>query len=755
MKLFRSAVAMRDEIGKMKNAERYRREDRAIVSNFFNGAAPLTDAEAEELGFTVNVNHLFGYSELTAAKDQVFSLFTKPARLLEVDLDAAPPGKREIWRMKAQESATRVLRKVTTFKNAYEGVSGDAALHGEGVFFFPNGTFPLPRQAPLSKLLVPDDTPADSTSLTHFCIEGELSVSELHRYWKKKPQGWNAENLGKILTGIYKDCLSDGRELDAENVEEMEYRRQENSASSSRRRPGVDVYYFYQQRPDKSGCPFDLTILLKSDPDEAKEEAPKSVLYEGESAYASVHDCIHPFFMDCIIGGAPKWHRVLGLGHLNYQINHAVELLVNRAQQATIEGSMNLWQAKDSATRESVQQILLKHNGVLPEGIDLIQNRFAPNFGGILEMIQFFRQAGSKNAKGVTPNNGDQNDQLEVQAMFEQNVAASSSNARSSNWYDYLDRMWAKVFERLTNPFIDPKEPGYSEVMDFQAEMQRANVPLYYLQPHNVQVRAVRLVGDGLRSKELAAAQFLTTNRSSYAPEVQPKITRMVTALALDNYKLAEELTPLGDDEEKTGASLDPKVENAIMRDERQPLKPHPADIDEQHVIGHFPAMEVMIRDAVQYQKAAFTPPQMEAFQCIGGHTIVHIQRIEERAKNNRNDPDREKARAMMDQLNQMAAMGEKLAHNMQQTQGGGDEMSPAEMAKLQLEAQKLELGRQKLEHASQKFSRTQGTREQSMAFEQVLKLERDRREGRRAEKEGVLRDVEVAAKVAGARSNP
>jgi hypothetical protein len=41
-------------------------------------------------------------------------------------------------------------------------------------------------------------------------------------------------------------------------------------------------------------------------------------------------------------------------------------------------------------------------------------------------------------------------------------------------------------------------------------------------------VRSVRLVGDGLRQKEIAAVQYLTTNRQNYAPEVQPKITRIM-----------------------------------------------------------------------------------------------------------------------------------------------------------------------------------------------------------------------------------
>ena len=415
---------------------------------------------------------------------------------------------------------------------------------------------------------------------------------------------------------------------------------------------------------------------------------------------------LHPLFADCIIGGAPKWHRVMGLGTPSIiQLNHAVELMVNRAQQATMEGSMNLWQAGGSTTREEIEQIVMKHNGVLPEGLSLVQNRFQPNFAGLLEMIQFFRQAGSKTAMGTTPNNGDKNDQLEVQALHEMNQGAATTNNRMSNWYDYLDRMYAEVFGRLTRIcYIDKDEPGYSEVMDFQGAMARAGVPLYYLQSANVEVRCVRIVGDGLRQKELGAVQYLTQNRAQFAPEVQPKITRICTGLALDNYRLAEELTPI-EPETESPQILRAESENAIMLTQRQPLPPAVDDVDQIHIMAHFPAMEGLISDALQFEKGAFTPQTAQAFQAIGAHIVTHIKRVEGKASANApNDPNRQKSKAYMEQLNQMAAMGQKLIKQMQvQGQPAPAEMDPVEMAKLQISSQQLQLQRDKLDHSIQK----------------------------------------------------
>lgn len=754
MKLFRTPQAMYAEITDMETHERNRREDRATTSEFYNGAPPLSDSEAEDLGFTQNTNHLYGYVEIAQVKEQNFGMLTKPSRMLELELDAAPPGLRANWSMCAGNEANRVLRKIRKFKPHYEGICGDGALHGEAVLFHGTGTFPLPKQVPLSKMLVPHKAPADPHRLTHWVIVDDIDLAELTSYWRRKAKGWNKENLSYAIKQIYEGKVLHPENVSPENVEEAEYERQTNSFAGSSMKTSLEVYYFYERRTDDDSGRIDLTILLKDNKagltEKDGEKLDRGVLYKKEGCYPNVDACLHPYFADCIIGGAPLWHRVLGTGTLNYSLNFAIELLINRAMQGTIEGTMNLWKAKDAVTRDEIQQILLKHNGVIPENVELLPNRFPMDFQGILGMIQFYRQQGSKNARGVTPNNGDKNDQLEVQAMFEQNASAATQNSRTSNWYDYHDRTLDEAVARLANPFIEPFEPGYSEAMDFQAAMERRGIPLYYLQRHNIRVRAVRLLGDGLRSKEIAIAQHLTQTRNQHPPQVQAKIGRIVDAIMLDNYELAEELNPMGEDEQET-KGIDPNSENAIMLTQRTALKPHAADVPEVHVLTHFGALEQLISDGIQFQKSAFTPQQLDSFQKIGTHTIQHIQNIEGRAVNSRSDPDREKAKQFMSQMNEYAALAEKLQQNMQQAQEGQEQepMSQAEMAKLQLSSEQLKLQREKLMFSMEKFARQQGNREQTQAFEQMLKLESDRRQGEESRRKAVLDDTKMALDIA------
>lgn len=750
MKQFKTPRAMYGEIKAMENAERYRREDRATVGDFFNGAPPLTDEEAADLGFTVNVNHLFGYKDVSDASDQMFSLFTKPTHFFTVEMDSAPPGKAIEWSMKAQAGAARVIKKIKSFKTHSQGVCGDATLHGEGIFHFVNCSFPLPRHAPLSKFMVPKSASTDPAELPYFVRQGELGLAHLHRIAKLKPPGWKTSNVNRILAELYEtdDGKSDGV-LNVDNLEQLEYDRQENSATTERRKTSWEVYYFYQRRGDLAGQPIDLTILLKdSAEDEVGDDAKDNVLYEGEGQYPSISTILHPIFMDCIIGGEMKWHRVLGLGHLNYSVNQTVEMMINRAQQATVEGSMNLWKATNQASRDGLEQVLLQHNGIIPEGMELMPNRFEPNFSGLLEMIQFFRQQGSKNARGITPNNGDSNNQLEVQAINEQNQAASASNNRTSNAYDYFDGMWEEVFARLTNPFIDPREPGYSEVMDFQNEMEREGVDLYRLQAWNVTVRSSRIVGDGMRSKELSIAAFLTANRAMFAPQVQPRITRIITGAALDNHTLAEELTPIQEAPD-VPQDMRAEAENSSMITSRLKQEPKADDIDALHIPKHFAAMETLANDGLQFQKGAFTPPQAAAFKMIGSHVAMHIHRIQGQAMQNQNDSNRVMAAEFMQQLTKIAAMGDKLEHNMQQAgQADAKEVDPMEMEKMKLEMQKLEFNRHKLQLTTQLKDRQLHGKEQQTAFQQHLALEKNLREAAAHRQNLSMNDVQTALAV-------
>lgn len=758
MKLFKTAKAIVSEIASMTSSETDRREDRATVSAFYNGTAPLTDQEAEELGITVNVNNLFGYTDIASARDQCFGLYTKPTEIFAVQLDAAPSNMRQKWEMAISSALNETVKGSRRFKPVYQGICGDASLHGQAVMFHADPTDWCPSHVSLSKILVPDDAPLDTAQHTHWAIESELTISQLIQYSKGDLPGWKVPAIKRMLAKIYEDIPGfQADSIESQNYEELEYARQRGGTDGTiKKRPVLKVCYFYQVRSDLHGSPVDLTILVHGTEfvgnDTATDES--RVLFESEAHFGNVSETLHPFFMDCTIGGDPKWHRVLGLGHLNYTLNHAVELLVNRAMQGTMEGMMNLWQAKDSASREEIQQIIARHNGVIPENISLIQQRFQPDFNGTLSMIQFYRQQGSRNARQMQANTGDKNDMLEVQALAMQGQIGEQTSARTSNWYDYLDRAGEQIYARLTNPFIQSHDNGCSEIRKFQAAVERAGVPLYWAQPHNVKIRSVRILGDGNAQKEKAGAIWLSQNRAMFPPQSQQRITRMATAAMTGSYELAEELVPIEEKQDSTQIRIaDDESNTCIVQGRSVPVSD--SDVDDVHVPLHLNAMSGIVQRAAQFQSAAFTPQDMQAFKALGAHVVMHIQKVQSMIGLGKADENKRKSSLWMMALNEIVSLGEKFANNLkQQMEGQGEKPDQVEIAKLQLEAQKLELNRAKFEFGIEKWQAQQNLRENESAFNRVMKLESDRREGEFMRRKLAAEDVKTAAAIVNAGGN-
>lgn len=757
MKLFSNPESILAEVRDMEKDEEKRRQDRAIVSAFFNGQPPLSQAEADKMGLKVNVNNLFGYTDLASAKEQMLALYTKPPRLFNVELDTAPVGKKQEWEQKATAKFNRMVRKSGRLRTPYEGVAGDATLHGEGEFFFADPRSPIPRHLPLSQRLVPSKSAADVNELSHFGITTELSIFEIMRHIRRGSDGWNIDNLRSLARAQFDDIDRDkwGSQmtsaLQTMNPEEMEYARQESSAFDRVCRTKVPVVYFYQADPSRDGRPLDLTIMAASRTSEGANGDKKGggdlLLFEEEEYFPSIKDAIHPFFMDCILGGAPKWHRVKGLGHLNYSLSWHLEMLMSRIMQGTMESVMEMWQASDGASREDMEKILMRHNGIVPEGMSLLANRRQFDFNGILSIFNVFRAAGAKNAQAAASNSGErEQDELEVQAVFRQSQITAQQSSRMANWYDALGGLGTTMFSRYTSCEVIASDACYSEVLDFQSEMKREGIPLYYLQPHNTRVTAYKITGDGNEQKAGKAATFLMSNLAMYPAESQQKIKRLVTGIIADDYELAEQLVPIDDKPDTEQVRVADGENNTCIIQQRAP-EIAATDVDEIHLKEHLQGLGAILQKSAQSGQEMFTPDALASFKALGGHTIAHVHRMESMGK-------KEPAAQAMDAINQLAQVAEKFAHNMEQAQKAQAEQAqqkpvdPIAEARLQLDAEKLQLQKEKHDFGVEKAERQQLHRENTSAVDTTLKLARDARESQSQRSELAARDVELSLAV-------
>lgn len=735
MKLFKSTSSIFEEISDMERDEAPRREDRATVSAFFNGKPPFSQAEADSLGLTCNVNNLFGYTDLAASKEATLALYTKPARLWSIELDSAPVGKKQEWEQDVTDELNKIVKKHGRLRMPYEGVAGDATLHGEGEFYFPDCRCPLPRHLPLSQRLIPNNASADPGELTHFAISTDIPLHDLMFHIRRESEGWNLSALRALSKDLFDtEKKANGSKwsagaltaVDSMNAEELEYARQTQGDIDRVFRTKVPVYYFFQADPDRDGRPLDLTIVPRinrktEEGSKLKEES----LFDAEEYYPSIQDALQPFFMDCILGGEPKWHRVKGLGHINYSVAWHIEVLMDRLMQGSMEAAQTFWKAGDASTREDLEKILLRHNGIIPEGVSLMPERTPTDLNGIMAVLGLFRQQAAKNARSAFSNDETgrgQGNELQVQAMFRQNAITAQQSSRLSNWYDAKSRLGATILARYTNCDISTKDKYYSEIMEFQSALKRRGIPLWYVQPHNVNVTSTKITGDGDDMKARQTALFTIQNLQQLPPESQQLAKRDAWGILLGDYEKAEAWVPIGKDAPEDQVR-DAEGENNTCILQGRPPKPRAKDVDEVHADTHLQGLVSIVQMASARGEEAFNPQELLGFKALGAHTVMHVQRMGSMGK-------KDIEARYMEALNQVSKMAEKLRHNMEQKQQAQQQepIDPLKVADLQLKKTALELKAKKDEFAAQKFERTQSLREHDTAIKQSTHLAADAR---------------------------
>lgn len=753
-KLFLSVENMIAEIATMQIDERERQEDRVTVSDFFHGQPPYSQDEAEALGLNQNVNNLFGYEHLSGARDQLLALYTTPPRLWEIELDCAPANVKKAWEAKATTEWNRVMKDSGRLKAGYEFVAGDCTMHGEGMFWFPSLSDWCPKHCSLARRLIPTGASLDLNELTHFAVTSEMPFKDVLKNSQMGGKGWNRANLSALVKRIFAkpgaELSGDARTaVDAQNIELLAYHRQANAGLDRMWKHSIPVTYFFQVNFDKATHPFDVTVIsrdavagLKSGNDSVAGQA---VLFEREGFFPTIRQAIFPMHMNSAIGGEALWHRVKGLGHLNYSLSWHLETLMNRAMQAAHEQNTTFFQAADSATREAMEQILLKHNGIIPEGIKIVENRVGSDFRGLLSLIQIIRQQGATNANSIAPENSEAKQRpLQIEEAFRQNLVGANASNRVSHWFDYMNRLGGEVWRRFTNQLIQPIDAGYSEIMAFQAAMSRHGIPLSQLQPANVRITTARVLGDGIRQKALSGAQALVQNIQLYGPEAQQDIKRTFTAAVTDDYEWAEKLVPYSDAPDHDQV-LRAETENNIFAVQGKPMPVDDSDLDQVHIQKHFDFMGGLVEKGIKLQQTSFTPDQLAAFKAAGAHIELHVRKLE--------PIDKKGAAMYREELNKLASMGQKLANNLQQQQQAAQQQSKdskqptaAELAQLQLDAEKVRQSQQKIDFGVEKFNRTQSLREHTAAHKQMLDVTKDTRDDHMTRQEMAIRDAEAAA---------
>ena len=715
---FQDAEDALTECDQLTDDDRPDSEDRATIAAFYNGRATMNTCEAENRGITELTNHLFGYDSINTASEQVFGIYSKSPTLFVVNTKNAPDGLDQRWGMKTTEFLNKAIKKSQRFKPEFKAFAGEVTLDGSFHFCYYDLYDWCPRAR---RPLAPRGTSTIPADGDYFAIREDLRLKDLYAYLKRSERlrdqgfdsGWNIKGLKAAIKMIEAASKSSTSTTDRNTAsesshtgptpEEQEDDIQIDSTDTERQRLTLPVYYLYTSRPDEKGTPFDFTILARYPVDVKKQATEDHVtlsaqLFDKERHFPKATDFLHSFFIDCNIGGKTLFHKSMGLGRLNFDVD--VEELFNEAMQSSKENLRRLFQVSNAADVETVNRWLSgsSYNNILPEGVNVAEVTKQPNAQFAMQPLSMLMQQGKVNAAGAHSSAGEKGkDELEVQALERQGRNANAIASRMNEIYDNLTVLGETMFDRFLNTNIMPSDRGYDEIHWFQEKMKDEGIPLKFLKKmtggrfENVEIRVNRNAGDGDKVRQAMVNRALEARLPLYNPQAQNEILRMITATEIQDYDKAEELVPR---EQKLDGGQVNVANNENQSSIHRGITEYVPELNRDdihmiHIPEHFGGAGALIKKG---EIAGWDQFDIAGFASIMAHLKKHLEAVS-------GNPA---AKDLINQVSQgieaMMRQAREFINNFQQKQQAEQEQpDPIQMGKLQLDNQKFQQGQ--MEH--------------------------------------------------------
>ena len=729
--LFTEESDIIEELRDMESEESSNREDRARIIEFYHGDSPVNPDDLQAMGLKYNVNWLSGHQVMSDAVEQIQSVHTKPVVTYRYTLKNAPEQFKVEWEQKFSRKLNEVLKDSGRYLKQALDVSAESVFFGTGLPYWKDKKCPFFESLPLSKHLVPRGAPQDILQIGYDAYITTMSIADMMHYINvtenDSKSGWDKSALKKLIMLIYNHSLKEPSvSVNWDNPEDYAKMKASGSEVDRFARTEIEVYHFHQVRYDLVGHPIERRILLKDDVENYIQEGERGVntldiptqIYFNDHAFNSQSSRISPVHLATNLSADPKWHQILGLGYLNFEIDTQIEMLLNRINEHIDESMRNLWVASDSADAEELETFLFRHNGVVPEGLQLLQNRIQPQIEGAFDVVHYFTQQRALNGRGDYSNQGGTADKLEVQFQAEQMATADRFSNRISRHNLYWARVGHEIATRFVNREMVNEDDGYSECQELIEYMDREGIDLDYFNPDNIRCVITRLPGDGNSTRQGRIYMHYQENIDRYDPEVKPEILREMHYIATGDYEQAERLIKHGETRDQTQVYI-ALTENNIMR--VQGISP-PLDqshIDTEHLPIHLKDMETILAEVSESGTNKIATEN--TFTIIGSHAMQHIKRLQQFGQT-------DAANQFQQVLQQLAQVWDRVANvtPTEQEQPGPEQQQQQredniKERKIQVDEKRLELDREREVATNMKYMRTQEHREEQAAQQLAL----------------------------------
>ena len=711
MKRFKNQTEMLAEATQLLKEDREDAEDRATLFDFYNGQETMSEEDAERQGLRNVVNHMLGFDSLNLARIQVESIYTKSSSMFELKLSNVPREYMHLkdpWEKQLQEALNRIIKKSRRFKPEWKSISGEITVQGAASLIFTDQYDWCPRMA---RVFVPRGTGILASEVAHcvvcdFMTSHELNAA-LNSALKRKELGydthWNIKNLKKCIEmlkgnfgGQPVGTISPTVEPNDEAAETLDM----DPTQTGSLRDRIAIYRFYIGNPDKEGNPFDLYIiprLNQSQQDSFTKNSSSSpdCLFECPEYFDRASEFLHPFFVDCKLGGKTSWHRIMGLGRLNYDSDVEVEEVFSEAISGARENMRRVYQCSSAADWDLLKSWASGDGpaNMLPPGVNVADMGRQPNFQHAMTPFQMLLQITRRNASSViaNPGMGSNVDELEINALERQNRNAEAFASRMSDIYECTDALAAEILRRFLSPDILPSDRGYAEIKEFQQFIKEKKIPIAFLRKEvdgklrNITIQVSRAAGDGNTVKQKMANAAMLQRIHLFPADAQKIILRRITADETGDHDFAEQVVPF-QPRRDTNQIVVAATENDTM-DKQGILGYIPPlnddDLDKTHIEEHMRSLQA---DVQRGKVRPWDEMDLKAFEVKGAHTHAHIERYGMLKENG------EEANAMIQALQKIAKEGDNFANNLQQQgEKAKEPMSQKDQANMQIQQANLQ----------------------------------------------------------------
>jgi hypothetical protein len=707
---FSKAGQVSDVIMQMLQPEVLRSQNRANVDGLFNGLPPFTAQQQKDNQIAWNTNLKQGTVLIQRANRQFENAILKPGSPFIVSLPDAPAAHADRWARTITRKLGRIIkkgRKSRQFMQVQRQQFKGVVLHGVGAKMWEDKEKWCPKFVAMQDILIPTDTDIDLVNLQYFAVRREMRPGELFKRIHANPKGWNKKIITKILDTMKDQNVSNQGETYswADNPERWaEYWKQNLGYYISDKAPVIRMWDFFYREDEKEKGEDGWCRCIILDPnssyasiDAKGDETP--FIYESDGVFASeLSQFFHFQFGDGNVVPPFKYHSIRSLGFTLYDTVYMANRLQIAFVEHVFEQMMLLLRVTDPVDRDRVTNILLENKGIIPTGVSIVPNteRYQIDNALVQTAGSNLRQLiGEASASFVDDlNNGTQKEETATAVMAKASQLNVMVGAMLNLAYNQEEECYQEICRRYCiKNSLDP------DVQKFQKECKEDRIPAEWLNASRWDISAVRTLGNGDRTLELAEANQLR----SMIPELQainpnaPRIIMKRVVGATTNDALADELIPDNDNDQASDSVHDAQLVFSALMDGVAVAPKRGVNAQEQIKV----ILMLMQQKTQQIEQSGGvgTPADVQGLTMASGYVQNMMIQLQQ------DKGSKQFLKQSSDILGQVMNMVKAFAQRQQeqaQKAAEAQQQDPVAMAKIQMEAMRAQFQAQMDQQAAQ-----------------------------------------------------